>query len=59
MGRRANASAFGGSVTPSLTRCFSSLACAGVISPSATARCTSSHDAICMRSVVSRMLSAA
>ena len=34
-------------------------ASAGVISPSATARCTSSHEAICISSVVRRMLSAA
>ena len=43
----------------SLTLAFSLLAWASDISPSLTARCSSSQDASCISRVVSRMLSVA
>src|ERR1700738_5230223 len=48
-----------GSAALSLTLVFSRLAWVSVISPSFTARCSNSHDASCIRRVVSRMLSVA
>src|SRR5258708_3310578 len=48
-----------GSAALSLPLVFPRLAWVSVISPSLTARCSNSHDASCIRRVVSRMLSVA
>ena len=48
-----------GSAAESFTLVFSRLAWLSVISPSFTARCSSSHEANCIRRVVRRMLSVA